>query len=279
MIVAIVFVVILTGALQMMGYARKAEASEDTEWLTSTLIAHRGMHNAAENIPENSLAAFGKAIEKGYIIELDVSMTKDQKLVVYHDKKLKRLFGLDSYLIETDYKDLAQLTFPNSTEKIPLFSEVLEYVDGRVPLLIEIKNEGDVGVMESLINEELKNYSGVYAIQAFNPYTVGWFKKNAPEVLRGQLSGSFIVSDYDMEYAGTTRLPWYKKFLLSNLLLNFESRPNFIAYEVENIEVKTFKNIKKLGVPVLAWTIREEADYEKVKDICDNFIVEIFDLK
>lgn len=278
MLIGTSILIVLVVLLLLWSFARKAEPANDSEWLTSTLIAHRGMHNSAENIPENSLAAFRKAIESGYIIELDVSMTKDQQLVVYHDKKLKRLFGLDSYLVETDYKELAKLTLPNSTENIPLFSEVLEYVNGQVPLLIEIKNEGDVGVMEQMINDELKDYQGKYAIQSFNPYTVGWFREHAPHVLRGQLSGSFIVSDYDVEYAGTTRLPWYKKILLSNLLLNFESRPNFIAYEVENIESKTFKNIKKLGVPVLAWTIKDKEEYEKIKDVIDNFIVEIFDL-
>lgn len=106
-------------------------------------------------------------------------MTRDQQLVVFHDKKLKRLFDRDSYLIETDYEDLAELTFDNTEEKIPLFREVLDFVDGQVPLLIEIKNEGEVGVMESLIYEELKDYDGLYAIQAFNPFSVGWFRKNA----------------------------------------------------------------------------------------------------
>lgn len=101
--------------------------------------------------------------------------------------------------------------------------------------------------------------------------------QECPEVLRGQLVGSFIVSDYDVEYAGTTRLPWYKRVLLSNLLLNFTSRPHFIAYEVENVPIKTFASIKKLGVPILGWTIRDKDDYEKVKNYCDNIIVEIYE--
>lgn len=275
----LLLLLLVVTVFQFVGFARKAESAKGAEWLTSTLIAHRGMHSEADKIPENSISAFGNAIEKGYIIELDVSMTKDQQLVVFHDKKLNRVFGIDSYLIETDYEELAKLHFSNSSEKVPLFSEVLAYVDGQVPLLIEIKNEGDVGDMERMIYNELKDYTGKYAIQSFNPYTVTWFKDNAPEVLRGQLSGSFIVSDYEVEYVGTTRLPWYKRVLLSNLLLNFKSRPNFIAYEVENNGVETFKGLRKLGVPVLGWTIKDTADYEKVKDVCDNFIVEIFDLK
>ena len=205
-------------------------------------------------------------------------MTKDKKLVVYHDKKLKRLFGLEAYLSEMDYSELAELRFANSPEKIPLFEEVLALVNGQVPLLIEIKNEGAVGELESKLYDQLKSYSGQYAIQSFNPYSVAWFRKNAPEVLRGQLSGSFEVSDYDVEYAGTTRLPWYQKILLSNLLLNFESRPNFIAYEINN-NIDKLNILRKLDVPVLGWTVKSVEEYESVKSVFDNFIVEEFALE
>lgn len=277
-IVALIVLVLVF--LQVVGFARRAErvAEEETAWLTSTLIAHRGMFSEEENIPENTLPAFARAMEHGYIIELDVAMTKDKKIVVFHDKKLKRLFGIDAYLADMDYEELRELKIAGSEEGIPLFSEVLALVDGQVPLLVEIKNEGEVGVMESLLYEELRGYKGKYAVQSFNPFTLAWFRNNAPEVLRGQLAGNFIVSDYEVEYAGTTRLPWHKRFLLSNLLLNFTSRPNFIAYEINNINLKTLKNLKKLGVPVLGWTVRDRAEYERVKDICDNFITEIYDL-
>lgn len=128
--------------------------------------------------------------------------------------------------------------------------------------------------MESLVYRELEGYEGLYAIQAFNPYTLKWFRENAPHVLRGQLSGSFIVSDYDVEYAGTTRLPWYKKFLLKNMLLNFESRPNFISYEVTNVSQRTLKSLQKYKVPVLGWTVRDRSVYDEAVELFDNLIVE-----
>lgn len=258
-------------------YARRVEPAEDdrTAWLKGKIIAHRGLHDNNVNIPENSISAFAAATEKGYIIELDVSLTKDKKLVVFHDKKLKRLFELDRYLKDISYGELSRLRLPNSNETVPLFGEVLNFVGGKVPLLIEIKNEGKVGEMESMVYDQLKNYKGKYAIQSFNPYTLKWFRMNAPEVLRGQLSGSFIISDYEVEYAGTTRLPGHKRFLLKNMLFNFESRPNFIAYEVNNTSDKRIKSLKKLGVPVLGWTIKEQTMYEKVKNEYDNLIVDI----
>lgn len=274
----LILIALLIGGHVLIDFARKAEpiAEERTAWLKSTWIAHRGVHSA--QIPENTIAAFNAAIEKGHPIELDVAMTGDKQLVIFHDKKLKRLFGADAYVKDMTYAQLAGLEFPNSTERIPLFASVLTVVDGRVPLLIEIKNEGEVGEMEQMVYEELKDYQGQYAIQSFNPYSLKWFREHAPHVLRGQLSGSFIVSDYEVEYAGTTRLPWYKRIILSNLLLNFESRPHFIAYEVEYADDQTFQDLKKLGVPVLGWTIRDQAMYQKAKGQCDSLIVDTFDI-
>lgn len=275
---AISIAILIVSGLAAYDFARKAQVlpAEQTAWLKSSLIAHRGLHNQQEKVPENTRAAFVRAMEKGYIIELDVSLTKDQELVVYHDKKLKRLLGVDRYLKDIDYQELSQFKIPGSQEKIPLFSEVLAWVDGKVPLLIEVKNEGQVGVLESLLYDELKNYHGKYAIQSFNPYTLKWFRQNAPQILRGQLAGSFIVSDYEFEYAGTTRLPWYKRIVLQNLLLNFESRPNFIAYEVQVNNPRKAYNLKKLGVPLLGWTVKDKETYEKVKDIYDNLIADPF---
>ncbi|NLM36971.1 MAG: hypothetical protein GX202_02450 [Firmicutes bacterium] len=143
-----------------------------------------------------------------------------------------------------------------------------------MPLYIEVKNEGKVGEMERLLYEELQGYQGPYAIMSFNPFTLQWFRKNAPEVLRGQLAGSFIVSDYEVEYAGTTRLPWYKKILLENLFLNFISRPHFVVYEINNTTPTRLERLKKLGVPLLGWTVKSKAEYEASKGKFDNLIVD-----
>jgi len=252
-------------------------APTDLSFLYHPLIAHRGLHDNNKQIPENSMAAFENAIEKGYAIELDVVMTKDQQLVVYHDKKLRRGLGVDQYLSELTFAELSTYKIFGSEQTIPLFRDVLSLVAGRVPLLIEVKNEGKVGEMERLLYAELQGYPGPYAIQSFNPFTLQWFRKNAPEVIRGQLAGSFQVSDYDVEYAGTTRLPWYKKVLLENMLLNFISQPHFIAYEIENLSPAKLKRLKKLGVPLLGWTVKNKAEYANFKENVDNLIVEMIE--
>lgn len=273
-------VIAIAGYL-LVGFARAAEPADKsrTAWLTSTLIAHRGIHSSSGILIENSMPALAAAVEKGYAIELDVQLTKDKKLVVFHDKKLKRMFGLDNNLSDLTYAELSELKFAGTSESVPLFSDVLPMVNGRMPILVEIKNEGTVGELESMLYQELKGYTGQYAVQSFNPFSLKWFRDNAPEVLRGQLSGSFVITGYDVEYAGTTRLPWYKQFMLSNLLLDFESRPNFIAYETVNVDESTLKNLRSLKVPVLGWVIDDEAEYLSVKNYFDNFIVNTVDIK
>ncbi|HHU52189.1 MAG TPA: glycerophosphodiester phosphodiesterase [Firmicutes bacterium] len=277
----IIFLIILTlslGFFHLLRFARAAEAvaPADFAWLKRKLIAHRGLHHNERGIPENSIAAFQGAMEKGYIIELDVAMTKDKQLVVYHDRKLRRGLGIDQYLHELTYEELSQYRLFGTNETIPLFRDVLAFVDGKVPLLIEIKNEGKAGEMESLIYKELQEYQGEYAIQSFNPFTLNWFRQNAPAVLRGQLAGGFAVSDYDVEFAGTTRLPWYKRFLLENLLLNTVSRPHFISYEVAHASNTRLRRLKNLGVPLLGWTVRAKEEYHRVRENFDNLIVESF---
>lgn len=275
----ILLVLVIAGA-GFLSYARTGVPvdAQRTAWLESELIAHRGIHVDPAH-PENSLAAFAAAMDQGHPIELDVSETKDGQLVVFHDKYLKRIFGLDVWLKDLTQAELAQLNFSGTAATVPLFSEVLSFVNGRVPLLIEIKNEGEVGGLESKLYDQLKDYGGEVAIQSFNPFSVKWFKDNAPEILRGQLAGSFIVTDYEAEYQGTTRLPWYKSLLLSNLLLDFLSQPNFIAYETENVETGDLQGLKRLNVPVLGWTIDSQAEYDKVKPYFDNFICNTVEIK
>ncbi|NLW60611.1 MAG: glycerophosphodiester phosphodiesterase [Firmicutes bacterium] len=249
-------------------------APADLSWLYHPLIAHRGLHDNNKRIPENSMAAFKRAVAEGYAIELDVTMTKDRQLVVYHDKKLRRGMGVDRLLSELTYSELSAYKLFGSDQTVPLFRDVLSLVAGKVPLFIEVKNEAKVGEMERLLYEELQRYQGPFAVMSFNPFTLQWFRQNAPEILRGQLAGSFKVSDYDVEYAGTTRLPWYKRVLLENLLLNVISQPHFVAYEVQNTSAARLKKLRQLGVPLLGWTIKSKAEYEAYKAQFDNLIVD-----
>lgn len=131
------------------------------------IIAHRGLHT--ENFPENSLLAFENAVNNGIAIELDVRLTKDCKLVVFHDKNLFRMTGIDADISDFDYAQLSALTLKDTKEKIPLLTEVLKTVSGKVPIFIEIKEGSPVGILEKRLDKLLKNYHGDCAVMAFNP--------------------------------------------------------------------------------------------------------------
>lgn len=231
-------------------------------WLVNTYIAHRGLHD--EECPENSLPAFQKAIDKGYAIELDVRLLADNNVVVFHDEQISRMTSGDKYINNLTKDTILDYNLKDSKEKIPLFSQVLELVDGKVPLLIEIKNEGNPGELEKQVLKMLKEYKGEYAIQSFNPYVVEWFKDNAPEITRGILSSYFKGE----------KLACYKKFALKRMLLNKKCEPMFISYDVRNLPNRYVRKYENL--PILTWVVRSQQDYERVIKFSDNIIFENF---
>lgn len=235
-------------------------------WLVETPIAHRGLHD--KDCPENSISAFQKAITEGYPIELDVQMIADGTVIIFHDESLSRLTDNDGYIKFLNKSDLDILRLKDSKEKIPTFEEVLKFVDGKVPLLIEIKNPSKVGELEKKVIELLKDYKGEYAIQSFNPYVLEYFYKHAPNVLRGQLAGYFKKE----------KLSFFKKYALKRMLLNKKiSHPDFISYEARKIPNRFTRKYRKL--PLLAWTVRSQSEYIRVVKHCDNVIFENFEPK
>lgn len=234
-------------------------------WLVEKYVAHRGLHD--EESPENSLSAFEKAIQKGYVIELDVQQIADGTVVVFHDSSLSRLTGQDGYLKNLIQEDLSACYLGGTKETIPTLQQALDLIDGRTPIIIEIKNTLKVGSLESATLEILKNYKGQFAIMSFNPYVLSWFKENAPEILRGQLS-AFFKKD---------KLSLIKKVVLKKMLLNKVAQPNFIAYEAEHLPNRYVRKFNNL--PLLAWTVRSQEEYMRVVKYCDNIIFENFEPK
>ena len=148
--------------------------------------AHRGLHNG-KDAPENSLAAFEAACQKGYGIELDVQLSRDGKVMVFHDYTLVRMTGCDKKLAELDAEELTALTLGESDQKIPTFAEVLSLVNGRVPLLVELKGENFDTSLCAKVAEMLRDYQGPYCVESFNPLLIGNMKKEMPEVFCGLL--------------------------------------------------------------------------------------------
>ncbi len=233
-------------------------------WLVEEPIASKGIHDKSH--PENSLSAFGKAIEGGYPIALNVQMIADGTIVVFDDDSLSRLTDNDGYLKFLNKSDLDLLHLSGSKEKIPTLQEALAFIDGKVPVLIEIKNLDKVGNFEKGVIEILKEYKGEVAVASLNPYVLEYFYKHAPNILRGQISGYFRGQ----------KLPHVKKYGFKRMIFNKKvSRPDFICYEADHLPNRFVKKYKTL--PLLAWTVKSQSEYVKVVKYCDNVIFEHFE--
>ena len=229
--------------------------------------AHRGLHGG--EIPENSLAAFEKACEAGFGIELDVQLSRDGTVMVFHDYTLARMTGREGKLKELDAAELQSLSLNGTTETIPTFAEVLALVDGRVPLLVELKGENlDTSLCEKVASH-LSAYKGTYCLESFNPLLIGYVKRKRPEYKRGQLVTILKKKDANQ--------PFPVRFMLSHMLLNFISRPHFIAFDMmKKPTVGILAASSVLGAKKFAWTVRSAEDYNSLKErgilsIFENF--------
>ena len=226
-------------------------------------IAHRGLFDR-EKIPENSMLAFDKALEKGYSIEVDVNMTQDGYIVVFHDNSLKRMTGIKNDITTMTLSEMKKFKLLGTENKIPTFEDVLLQVSGKVPILIEVKpNSKYKELMEKLINL-LEKYNGKYSIQSFDPRIVYWLKKNMPQISRGQISSKNIREV-------KSRI---LKILLGKMVFNVITKPNFISYQYLSINEKFYKKQKNKGREVIAWTLKNKEDYEKIRDYCDMVVFE-----
>ena len=246
--------------------AGEAISEDKISWIKETPIAHRGLHT--KDIPENSLSAFENALKNNYAIELDVQFTKDKEVVVFHDENLKRITNDTRNIEDVNYDELKNLRLGNTNEIIPTLEEVLELVDSKVAILIEIKDCKDYIELSEKTYEILKGYEGNYAIQSFNPFILEWYKNNASEVVRGQLSGTFTE--------GSESLNSFEKFALKNMLLNFKSKPNYIGYDLEGIPKSKLESLRKKGVAIIVWTVKNKEDMEKAYKYSDNITFENF---
>jgi glycerophosphoryl diester phosphodiesterase len=239
----------------------------NNQWIFNTPIAHRGLHNSSD--PENSLSSFQNAINKNYAIELDIRLTKDKKLIVFHDKDTKRLCERNITVSESSLEELTKLSIGNSSQKIPSLKETLEFISGKTPILIEIKNEDFTGELEGILLDQLKSYEHPFAIQSFNPWSLREIKKLSPEVQTGLLSGSFKKS----------KLGTLSKFALKNLLLIPIIEPDFLSLELESYDGLQ-KSIAQLfdSKKVIFWTIRSIDKARLLKSTNKNFIFEDFEI-
>ena len=233
----------------------------DNHWLINIPIAHRGLWNST--LPENTLPAYKNAVENGYAIETDLYITTDGVIVCFHDVALNRLTGANGKIYQKSYEELNNLFVSGSNEKIPTFQQLLDCVDGKVPLLIEFKEQPNHKALLNKAIDMLKNYKGEFAVQSFNPAYVSAFRKKAPEFIRGILATDYIDQP----------TPKIKKIIAKKMPFNFMCMPDFISYRHTGLPVKKRKAKNKR---VICWTITNKTQLLKAKKYAENFIFENF---
>lgn len=243
------------------------------EPFTRQPIAHRGYFDNESDAPENSLAAFQRAIDHGYAIEIDTQISADGTAYVLHDASLLRSSGVDRNIRDMTDAEIAECRLFGTDEKIPTLAEVLGLIDGQVPLLIEIKGGAgdDVGAISAATAEQLDAYDGAYLVQSFNPFALKWFKDNRPEVVRGLLAKDFIADPEGQSIVN--------RIALTTMLTNVLARPNFISYELKSYQQLTFRAMQGLSdIPIFAWTLKSQEELDAARAAgFDGFIFDSFE--
>jgi len=225
--------------------------------IKGNLIAHRGVHNN-KDVPENSMKAFRRALELEYPIELDVQLTKDNVVVVFHDFNLVRMANKTEYIQDMTYEELKKVQLLDTNETIPTLKEVLDLVQGKVLLDIEIKNTKKIKEVCERVVQETKDYHN-FILKSFNPRIVKYLRKHYPNLEVGLL----IADHYQNKV--------YDRLLTSNFILNYV-HPDFIAIHKKLLENKRFIEIAKV-IPTFIWTIKNKEEIDNHSNliyICNN---------
>lgn len=274
-----IFIVILLVLLLAYTWAiRPNLPRRDITPLMGRDYAHRGLWNTNDpgesNRPENSLAAFRAAVDKDYGIELDVHLTRDGALVVHHDDSLKRLTGADIRIADSTLAEVRACKLPNG-EPVPTYDEVLDTVQGRIPMIVEVKVEnGNADALSKAVYERMQRYDGPWCMESFAPSAVKWFRLNAPEIIRGQLA-------CDNAGKGKTAFLFWRNIGMASMLQNIWARPDFIAFEAKSVKWHSLPiHLLRLMKPwFVAWTVRSQADMDKLRGKWDLQIFEKFEAK
>ena len=242
----------------------------DMSAFIGTSAAHRGYFDNEAGIPENSLASFQAAIDKGFVIELDIQLSSDGVAMVFHDADLERMCGVQGKIWDYTAAELTEMKLLGTEETIPTLEETLALVNGQVPLLVEYKMDKVDTAVCVATQALLDGYDGAYAIQCFDPRVLLWYKKNAPQVARGQLAEEFWENE---KYSGQ---PLY--LVLTYMLTNVATRPDFIGYKAIHKDNVSLKLCRMLGAKTACFTVKNADELAYVDGEFDVYIFDSFDI-
>ena len=263
-LIVILLIAMILHVFAVRGRKGHPDLSKLREWS----YAHRGLHDAV--LPENSLAAFRAAVERGYGIELDVHLLKDGTLAILHDSDLKRMTGKDGHIEDLTLADLPDCHLGGTQETVPTLQQVLELVNEKVPLILEIKTAGkNAETLTEAVVKLLADYKGLYCLESFDPRAIQYLRRHHPDIVRGQLAEDSVTRDKTYS--------WLTRFICSYYLENFLTLPDFIAYRFEDRENTSITLCRRLwGIQGVSWTIRSPGDFTTAKEegwipIFENF--------
>jgi glycerophosphoryl diester phosphodiesterase len=232
-------------------------------------IAHRGLHDAAGGVIENSASAVTAAMGKGYAIEVDLQCAAGHMPVVFHDATLDRLTAETGPVAVRDVETLRTISLKGSSDHILSLPDLLERVGGYVPLVLEVKSTwARDGKFEANIARALKPYAGPVAVMSFDPYAIDAFREAAPNLARGLVASRFDQEDWP-------DLMPLQRFAMRHLLTSAFARPHFIAYDIAALPAFAPLIARLLfGLPLLTWTVRTADERQRALRYADAMIFE-----
>ncbi|MEP5759137.1 MAG: glycerophosphodiester phosphodiesterase family protein [Litoreibacter sp.] len=236
-------------------------------------IAHRGFHNLDAGRPENSRAAFEAAIAHGYAIELDVQMTRDEQAIVFHDYDLRRLTPESGPIRQRTLAEMQTIPLIGGETCPEPLSDILSLIDGRVPVLLEIKDQDGamglkIGDLEQSVSKAIQNYSGAIAVMSFNPNTTATMAKLLPNVPRGLVTSPYTPGSWPFSRARCAELreiPDYDR-----------AQASFISHEFHDLDRPRVRELKDQGATILCWTVTSQSEADLALSEADNITFEGF---
>ncbi|MCP5080839.1 MAG: glycerophosphodiester phosphodiesterase [Alphaproteobacteria bacterium] len=241
------------------------------DWLTARPVAHRGLHDMGKGIVENTQSAVQAALEGSYAIEVDLQLTADGEAMVFHDYTLERLTDGTGRVIDHTTAALKHVRFKACDDRMQTLAELLEQVAGRATLMLELKSRWkDIGPLEQRVAEVLKGYQGPASVMSFDPHSMIAMKAIAPHLVRGLVSERFEpTEEWQLMSVG-------QRLALRHGLQLPECDPHFLHYHVKGLPYGPTRLFRKLGRPVLTWTVRTPAEREIAAKYADQMIFEGF---
>lgn len=235
-------------------------------------ITHRGLHDRSQGRTENSIASFEAAITHGYGIELDLQLSKDGRAMAFHDYDLGRLTEESGPVAQRMANDLRQIALKDDGGTIPTFAEVLSLVAGRVPLLVELKDQDgamgpSIGALEEAVAGDLATYSGAVALMSFNPHSVAALARLVPDIPRGLVTSAYTAEDWPT-------VPRAVRDILREIPDFDRVGATFISHEAADLGRDRVAELKRGGAAILCWTIRSEEQEARARQIADNVTFE-----